>query len=527
MARILLIVLGICVFVKLAYAERLDWQIIGGEIRNLTAIRVDYDSPNILYAGTEKGLLRSEDSGNSWRNCFFVKGENKSVNFIVFDPEDHNILYAGTGNGLYTSFDKGKNWMKIFKGKNYLENICMDMIKIKDNFYLGTKAGLFVSCDNAKTWHRQKVGSSDSRIISIVKAKAFIFIACDEGVFKNTQSPGSWEKIFFNTLSQNDIQADEMQVEPDNEGKRENLRSLLVNNDVLYLACSKGIYKSVSLEGRWDLVTDFGIFETGVKVLFNKNEEEILAVTKSRVFEFDSQRWKELTEGLTVNEIRGVDIDLEGSIYVAADSGLYRTTGKSSLGDNSYFEELSLESQFPSIKDVKRAAIRYADAEPEKITNWRNQAQKKGLLPKVNVGVNNSTSDLWHWETGSTTKSGDDMLLKGKNSYEWDISLTWDLSELIWTDTQTSIDVRSRLMVELRNDLLDEVTKLYFERMRLCHELSNKYAIGNSKIIEKKIKLRELNAMLDSLTDGYFSEQINNFNKVKEKTTGSIVKRQK
>jgi len=69
-------------------------------------------------------------------------------------------------------------------------------------------------------------------------------------------------------------------------------------------------------------------------------------------------------------------------------------------------------------------------------------------------------------------------------------------------------------MVELRDDILDEVTKLYFERMRICNELSNKGTIGKNKIIEKIIKLKELNAMLDALTGGYFSEQINNFSKV-------------
>jgi hypothetical protein len=52
-----------------------------------------------------------------------------------------------------------------------------------------------------------------------------------------------------------------------------------------------------------------------------------------------------------------------------------------------------------------------------------------------------------HWETGSTTKNDDDVLRKGRDSLDWNVSLSWDLGELIWNGDQTSIDVRSKLMV--------------------------------------------------------------------------------
>lgn len=79
----------------------------------------------------------------------------------------------------------------------------------------------------------------------------------------------------------------------------------------------------------------------------------------------------------------------------------------------------------------------------------------------------------WRWESGSTTKSEDDMLRKGRDNIDWGVTLSWNLGELIWNDDQTSIDVRSRLMVELRDDILDEITKLYFERLRVKMELDN------------------------------------------------------
>jgi hypothetical protein len=119
--------------------------------------------------------------------------------------------------------------------------------------------------------------------------------------------------------------------------------------------------------------------------------------------------------------------------------------------------------------------------------------------------LNRDATDLWHWESGSTIKTDDDFLRKGKESIDWDISLSWDLGELIWNDDQTSIDVRSKLMVELRDDIIDEVAKLYFERIRVKNEIDGLSFEDKKKLAEKELRLQELTAYLDGMTGNYFS----------------------
>ena len=126
----------------------------------------------------------------------------------------------------------------------------------------------------------------------------------------------------------------------------------------------------------------------------------------------------------------------------------------------------------------------------------------------VTAGVNRDTADLWHWESGSSSKSGDDILVRGKDNVSWDVSLGWDLGDLVWNDAQTSIDVRSRLAVQLRNDILDEVNKYYFERIRIKIELDNLSLEERKKRFEKELRLQELTASLDALTGGYLSRQL-------------------
>ena len=64
-------------------------------------------------------------------------------------------------------------------------------------------------------------------------------------------------------------------------------------------------------------------------------------------------------------------------------------------------------------------------------------------------------------------------------------------------------------MVELRDDIVDEVTRIYFERRRLQVSLLTQPPSDPQVAIDKELRQRELAAMLDGLTGGYFSAQLN------------------
>ncbi len=55
---------------------------------------------------------------------------------------------------------------------------------------------------------------------------------------------------------------------------------------------------------------------------------------------------------------------------------------------------------------------------------------------------------------------------------------------------------------------MDQVNKLYFERLRVKSELDNLGIEDKNKRFDKQLRLEELTASLDSLTAGYYSEQL-------------------
>ena len=160
----------------------------------------------------------------------------------------------------------------------------------------------------------------------------------------------------------------------------------------------------------------------------------------------------------------------------------------------------------PTINEVQEVAIKYAEVGMEKIIEWRRKAKMRAVLPKLTFGLDKSEDTNYEIYTSATTH----YVFEGPDdkSNGWDISLSWDLADLIWNESQTSIDVRSRLMVQLRDDILDEVTKIYFERLRVKMELDNISIEERKKRFEKELRIQELTASLDALTGGYFSKTV-------------------
>jgi hypothetical protein len=340
-----------------------------------------------------------------------------------------------------------------------------------------------------------------------------------DGVFRTGDAGNSWERIFVSSATENNSEIQELDEDINEEIKTSNIRYISVdpnNINYLYLATSRGVYKSPDKGNSWELLTDYGLLSKEIKFLLLSLKSTIYAVTKSGIFEYTNERWYELSLGLTVEDISSLAKDEQGNLYAACDNGLFKTNFKDTPGSN---KNSILEFYYkdePKISEVQKAAIKYAEVEPEKIKRWRKLAARRALLPKVTAGIDcdrnrRLSSSIWGTYPGNSTPGryfvGPDDETKYNNN-NWSISVTWELGDLIYSDDQTKIDVRSKLMVQLRDDILDEVTKLYFERIRVKMEINNLTIEDSRKRYEKELKLQELTASLDALTGSYFSSHL-------------------
>ena len=398
------------------------------------------------------------------------------------------------------------------------------MAALPYGIYLGTKGGLFASKDKGRLWHKEAATLGNTHILDIaynLKESKYIYVASVDGIFKTKDGAQSWERIFVACPVENGNDTEEKSEDQDEEERKSNIRYITIdpnNANYLYLATSSCVYQSQDKGLSWELLSSFCLLNRDVRFLLVSSESHLYAVTKSGVFEYRDNRWQELSLGLVVDEIRFLALDNQNNLYAACDKGLFKAN-RNYVQVSQGTDMISLYSKGePSINELQQAAIKYAEVEPEKIERWRRQAAKRALLPQLTVSMdrdNNKTTSSSIWGTyGNSTGTGkyyvgpdDETKYHNKN---WGVSLRWELGDLIWSDDQTNIDVRSRLMVELRENILDQVIKLYFERQRLRMELDGLPIEDRRKKAEKELRLKELAASLDALTNGYFSRFLNN-----------------
>ena len=93
-----------------------EWQPLdGGLPENLkaTCIVASGGESRTLYVGTQKGLFRSEDGGDSWTDLGLAM-EESSVYSILVHPNDADTIYAGLDHtAIAKTTDGGKSWRRL------------------------------------------------------------------------------------------------------------------------------------------------------------------------------------------------------------------------------------------------------------------------------------------------------------------------------------------------------------------------------------------------------------------------------
>lgn len=108
------------------------------QAKKVEKLIIDFQRPNIIYAGSEYGLLVSEDSGQTWKEVKIVMpAESKPVLSLALDSQNTNHLYYGAGPVLYRSLDRGVNWtVHELPSQRDIKTIMIDSIN-SDLIYVG------------------------------------------------------------------------------------------------------------------------------------------------------------------------------------------------------------------------------------------------------------------------------------------------------------------------------------------------------------------------------------------------------
>jgi hypothetical protein len=451
----------------------------------------------ILYA------IGSSADDNGWHEAFKIT----SGRLLCIDSIDgSDTLYIGTNEGLYKTQNAGKNREKVrvpaeVAGVNKVA-VCGEKVVI------AAEKGIYISKQGS--W--KHLGSSSlwrSGISDVACENGTIYVASGGNIYRLSDDGNKWDRI--SVLKEYKETNGNASFDEFGSDEPEEVSTSLLSNIIpdgrgnIMLATASGIFTINERNGARKHISTTGLPSSRVRFIA-RSGGELFAATDKKVFLYSGagKAWR------TVFEAPSGDISfLEASIDGKGRKWLWVSSGRSLYKREASFPEpakLTRWSYEPSIREVHRMAVDYAEVAPEKIKRWRAGARWKALLPKLSFGISESNDDKVEIYT-SSTRSYHYTAPREVDS-GWDIDLTWDLSDLVWNDSQTNIDVRSKLMVQLRDEILEDVTRLYFERKRLLASLGADPE-NERKRQEKELRVEELTAHIDALTGGGFSDIIN------------------
>lgn len=501
----------------------------------LQYIAVSTDKNNTAYAASDKTVFKTINHGKNWKETLSFRSTENTVNIISISPS--KSVYVGTEDGLYKSANSGKSWINMIKGKKNGENSILSIAfhpHDGDSIFIGTKSGLFFSNSGGRRWKRDRGFPSEAVVSSIAISRSdphIIFVSTDKGLYRSKDSGKIWKKLHHTFLPEKNGDL----LEEDNTQEMNSQANLPVpeinkilidsqNPQRVFLATSSGLLISRDGGTTWAPKSTLGLLSHNLRhIAMDPSDRGIIfAATDRGIFRYSTvtQKWDAFYKGLDSVDIYHLTFSAPVSnknactLWAATQKGIFRTKRISHrinhIGDETTREKMATIFAYePSIEEIRRAAIRYAEVHPDKIRGWRKAASKRAWLPdlKLSYGRDYDWQSSTYFYSTTSQKYKDDDITKGHDD-TWSVSLTWELGDLIWNSEQTSIDNRSKLMVQLRSDVLIEVTRLYFERRRLQYEMALSPPASKMEKIEKELRLEELTAHIDALTGSYLSKRL-------------------
>lgn len=168
-------------------------------------IIIDPRDSQTIYVAAHKhkepgGFFKSTDGGKTWRESTELKTE--ALHSLAQSPSDPNILIAGSNRGVYRSTDAGETWLQLptsaYPDIRNVESIAVDPRDAKA-IYVGTWHLPWKTEDGGQTWKSIKTGMiDDSDVFAIeideTRPNHVIASACS-GIYESQNAGGNWRKV--------------------------------------------------------------------------------------------------------------------------------------------------------------------------------------------------------------------------------------------------------------------------------------------------------------------------------------------
>ena len=174
----------------------------------MVSIAIHPRDPRVLYAGTTGGIYRSDNAAMGWKKINnglipeqeLMAGMALGVNAIAFDVVSSDIVYAGTTKGLFRTDTRGEQWERIGQALPdlFVSSILIDPIEPK-TLYIGGPSGVWKSQDSGQTWTaiNSGLGSLNIRTLAMSpRDQHILYVGTNgSGLYRSTDAGATWTPV--------------------------------------------------------------------------------------------------------------------------------------------------------------------------------------------------------------------------------------------------------------------------------------------------------------------------------------------
>ena len=208
-------------------------------------------------------------------------------------------------------------------------------------------------------------------------------------------------------------------------------------------------------------------------------------------------------------------LSFEGRVLAATERGLYEGRQRPrELGLPRPARQRAFSSRRdPDILQVQNAAVAHQGLEPRYMGELRSGLARRGWWPDLSLRLQSAVVRESGADFDQSYVSGGTRHLRDREHAEaMDIDaslvLTWALGDVVFNPESVDLSREARQVISLRDDVLDQVNQLYYERQAILLALEAQPDPRNAEASRLRLRAAELAAGLDGWTGGWFRRQL-------------------
>jgi photosystem II stability/assembly factor-like uncharacterized protein len=169
----------------------------GFQDQHVQALEESGPEGQVFYAGTDGGLLRSDDGGQTWVEV--ISGlTGRGMPDLAVDPQSPEHLYIRLKfERVYESWDGGQNWEARWEGLGAAREVISIDLGSSGLLVAGANDGLFRWASDEGHWQRVAPGLEGQTVFTVVidpQDETLVYAGATDGLWRSQDGGDSWSR---------------------------------------------------------------------------------------------------------------------------------------------------------------------------------------------------------------------------------------------------------------------------------------------------------------------------------------------